>query len=39
MFAWSRDWTTLLSLRKNPSAFLFQIYQILKQYVLHFTRY
>ena len=39
MFAWSRDWTTLLPLRKTPSASNFQLCQLLKQYVLHFIRY
>ena len=39
MFSSSRDWSTLLPLRKTLSAFHFQIAQLLKQYVLHFTRF
>ena len=39
MFAWSRDWTTLLPLRKNLSTLHFQLCRLLKQYVLHCTRY
>ena len=39
MFAWSRDWTTLLPLRKTPSTLHFQLCRFLKQYVLHCTSY
>ena len=39
MFAWPHDWTTFLPLSKTPSALDFQLCQLLKQYVLHFTRY
>ena len=38
MFAWSRDWTTLLPLRKTISALHFQLCRFLKHYVLHCTR-
>ena len=37
MFAWSRDWTIISSLRKNLSTLQFQLCQLLKQYVLHCT--
>ena len=39
MFAWSRDWTALLTLRKNLSTLHFQHCRFLKEYVLHCTRY
>ena len=39
MFARSRDWTTLLPLRKTLSALYFHLCRLLKQYVLHCTRY
>ena len=39
MFAWSRDWTTLLPLRKNLSTLDFQLCRLLKQYVFDCTRY
>ena len=39
MFARSRSWTTLLPLRKTLSTPHFQLCQLLKQYVLHCTRY
>ena len=39
MFARSRDWTTRLPLRKTLSALHFQLCRLLKQYVLHCTRY
>ena len=39
MFAWSREGTTLLPLRKTLSTLHFQLCQLLKQYVLHCTRY
>ena len=39
MFARSRDWLTLLSLRKNLSALHCQFSCFLKQYVLRCTRY
>ena len=39
MFARSRDSTTLLPLRKARSALHFQLHQLLKQYVMHCTRY
>ena len=38
MFAWSRDWTIPLPLRKTLSAHHFRLCQLLKQYVLHCTR-
>ena len=34
MFAWSRDWNTLLPLRKNLSTLHFQLRRLLKQYAL-----
>ena len=37
MFAWSRDWTTLLPLLKALSALHFQLCQLLKQCVMHCT--
>ena len=40
MLAWSRDWTTLLPLRKNLSTLDFQLCRLLKkQYVFDCTRY
>ena len=39
MFARSRDWITLLPLRKNLSALDFHFCWFLKQYVMHFTSY
>ena len=39
MFAWSRDLTTLLPLRKTPSTVHFQVLWLLKQYIMHFSRY
>ena len=39
IFARSRDWITLLPLRKNLSTLQFQFCWFLKQYVLHCTRY
>ena len=39
MFARSRDWTTLLPLRKTLSTLHFQLCRLLNQYVLHFKRY
>ena len=39
MFAWPRDWTTLLRLRKTLTAFHFQLCWLLKQYVLPCDRY
>ena len=39
MFARSRDWVTLLPLRKNLSALKFQFSYFLKQYVFDCTRY
>ena len=39
MFAWSRDWTTLLPLRKTLYAFFFHFCRLLKQYDMHCTRY
>ena len=39
MFARSRDWITLLRLRKTLSALYFQLCRLSKQYVLHCTRY
>ena len=38
-FAGSSDWTTLFPLRKSFSAFLFQLYRLLRQYVWHFLGY
>ena len=37
--AWSRDWTIILSLRKSHSTLHFQLCRLLKQYILHCTRY
>ena len=37
--SWSRDWTVILSLRKSLSTLHFQLCRLLKQYVLHCTRY
>ena len=39
MLAWSRDWTTLLPLRKTLSTHHFQLCRLLKQYVFDCTRY
>ena len=39
MFARSRDWTTVLPLRKTVSALNFELCRLLKHYVLHCTRY
>ena len=39
MFAGSRDWTTLLPLRKTLSALHFQLCRLLKQYVFDCTRH
>ena len=39
MFARSCDWTTFLPLRKTLSALRFQLCRLLKQYVLHSTKY
>ena len=39
MFAWSRDWTTLLTLRKTLFTLHFQFCRLLKQYVFGCTRY
>ena len=39
LIAWSRDWTTLLPLRKNLSTLHFQLCRFLKQYVLDCARY
>ena len=39
MFAWSRNWITVLHLCKTLSAFHFQICRFLKQCVLHYTRF
>ena len=38
MFALSRDWTTLLPLRKTLFAFHFETCRLLKPYVMHCTR-
>ena len=38
VFAWSRDWTTLLPLLKTLSTFCFHLCHPLKLYVLHCTR-
>ena len=39
MFAWARDWTTLLLLRKTLSTLHFQLCRFLKQYVFDCARY
>ena len=39
MFAWSRDWITLLPLRKTLSTLHFQRCPLLQQYVFDCTRY
>ena len=39
MFAWSRDWTTLLPLRINLSTLHFQLCWLLKQHVFDCARY
>ena len=39
MFAWSRDLTTLLPLRRTVSAIQFQFCRVLKQYVLPCTTF
>ena len=39
MFARSRDLTTRLPLRETLSSLYFQLCRLLKQYVLHCTRY
>ena len=39
MFAWSRDWTNPLPVRKTLSTFHFQLCRYLKKYILHCTGY
>ena len=39
LFAWSRDWTTILSLRKSLSTIHFQFIRFLNQYVFDCIRY
>ena len=39
LLAWSRDWTTLLPLRKTLSTLHFQLGRLLKQYVSDCARY
>ena len=36
---WSRDWTIILSLHKNPSTLHFQLNRLLNQYVFDCLRY
>ena len=38
-FAWSREWTIILSLRKNLSTLHFQVDRLLNQYVFDCIRY
>ena len=39
LLAWSRDWTIILSLRKNLSTLNFQFNRLLNQYVFDCNRY
>ena len=39
IFAWSSEWTTILPIHTNHSAFHFQICGLLKQHVLHCSSY
>ena len=39
LLAWSRDWTIILSLRKNLSTLHFQFNRLLNQYVFDCNRY